>query len=465
MEEIVRERGRPTGTPEAKRVAAGAGVGAAIEVYDFIGFGTAAALYFGDAFFPRSDAATGTLFAFATLGVGFVARPLGGIVAGHIGDRIGRKPVLVASLILMGVTTVCMGLLPTYDAVGALAPILLVAVRVVQGLAFGAEWGGAVLMTYEHAPLHRKGTYTGFMHAGFAVGLLLANLAFLSTSSLGNDWSWRLPFLFSLVLIVIGLAIRSRLSESPVFEEVKGSGGELKSPMVEVIRRDWRAVVLGLLIRVAEPAGYAVAVTFMLSYLKDNDLASEGVILRSLCLAAGIGIVATPLWGMLTDRIGRKPVFIGACVFGVAFAFPMFLMVNTGSVLLVSGVLVLAYTVFQNALVAAQGTLLPEMYRPEVRFSGASIAYQLSAVIAGFVPFMASALYLAVGWKGTALLFAGLCLISLAAVLRVPEPWSAPTRDRARELVERFTSDPGPAGQGAVQSGAAGVTASRSGAE
>lgn len=428
-------RGLPHGTPEAKRVALGAGVGAAIEVYDFIGFGTAAALYLGKAFFPESSPAVGTLFAFATLGVGFLARPIGGIVAGHLGDKVGRKPVLVGSLLLMGVTTVCIGLLPTYSQIGILAAVLLVAVRVIQGLAFGAEWGGAVLMTYEHAPLNRKGTYTGFMHAGFAVGLLLANLAFLATAGIDSDWAWRLPFLGSLLLIIVGLVIRSRLGESPVFEEVEASGTKSSSPMKDVLVNDWRSVALGVVIRVAEPAGYAVAVTFMLSYLKDNDLADRDVILRSICLAAGMGIVATPLWGRLTDKVGRKPVFIGACLFGIAFAVPMFLLVNTGSSVLVGLVLILAYAVYQNALVAAQGTLLPEMYRPEIRFSGASLAYQLSAVVAGFTPFIASALYLGLGWAGPAGLFAALAAISIGGVLCIRESWDAQTRALARRLV------------------------------
>src|ERR687886_212323 len=176
------------GTPEKKRVAVGCGVGATIETYDFIGFGTAAALYFGHVFFPKSDPLSGTLLSFATLGVGFAVRPLGGIIGGYLGDRIGRKPVLVASLLLMGIATVLIGCLPTYSQVGALAPILLVAVRVVQGLAFGAEWGGAILMTYEHAPWRKRGQYTAIPQAGFPVGLLLANLAFLASSGLPGNW-------------------------------------------------------------------------------------------------------------------------------------------------------------------------------------------------------------------------------------------------------------------------------------
>ena len=188
-------RGPVHGTHEVRRVAVGSTAGAVIESYDFIGFGTAAALYLGAAFFPGGDPIVGTLAAFATLGVGFVARPLGGIIGGHLGDKVGRKPVLVASLILMGPATFAIGLLPTYASVGVLAPILLVTVRIIQGLAFGAEWGGAILMNYEHAPWKEKGRYTGIVQAGFPVGLLIANLVFFVSIHLGGDWAWRVPFL------------------------------------------------------------------------------------------------------------------------------------------------------------------------------------------------------------------------------------------------------------------------------
>ncbi len=217
-------RGPVGGTTEARKVAIGSSVGAVIETYDFIGFGTAAALYFGTAFFPGASPIAGTLAAFATLGVGFAARPLGGIIGGHLGDRVGRKPVLVVSLIVMGLATFIIGLLPTYASVGVLAPVLLVTVRIVQGLAFGAEWGGAILMAYEHAPWKAKGKYTGIVQAGFPVGLLLANLTFLFSVHLGGSLAWRVPFLASILLVIVGLIIRSRVPESPVFEEVKDSG-------------------------------------------------------------------------------------------------------------------------------------------------------------------------------------------------------------------------------------------------
>ena len=228
------------GTPEKKKVAIGCSIGATIETYDFIGFGTAAALYFNHVFFPATDPLSGTLLSFATLGIGFAVRPLGGIIGGYLGDRIGRKPVLVGSLLLMGIATVLIGVLPTYQQVGVWAGILLVAVRVVQGLAFGAEWGGAILMCFEHAPWRKKGLYTGITQAGFPVGLLLANFAFLVSVPLGDQWAWRVPFLLSAVLIVVGILIRLKIEESPEFEELKEEGEISKNPLLEVLRDDWR---------------------------------------------------------------------------------------------------------------------------------------------------------------------------------------------------------------------------------
>ena len=336
-------RGPVHGTKDARKVAIGSSVGAVIETYDFIGFGTAAALYFGHAFFPGASPVAGTLASFATLGVGFAARPLGGIVGGHLGDKLGRKPVLVASLIVMGLATFVIGLLPTYAAVGILAPILLVTVRIIQGIAFGAEWGGAILMSYEHAPWRQKGKYTGMVQAGFPVGLLLANLVFLVSVHLGGDWAWRVPFLASIFLVIVGLIIRAKVPESPVFEDVKEHGDIVKSPIVQVIKTDWRNILRGIGLRIAETAGYAVSITYMISYLKNEGLATKSETLTALCIASAIGIVATMAWARLTDKIGRRTVYLYACAFAVPFGVLMFLLVNTGIFLLIIATFVLAY--------------------------------------------------------------------------------------------------------------------------
>ena len=242
--------------------------------------------------------------------------------------------MLVASLIVMGLATFVIGLLPTYAAVGILAPILLVTVRIIQGLAFGAEWGGAILMSYEHAPWRQKGKYTGIVQAGFPVGLLLANLVFLVSVHLRGDWAWRVPFLASIVLVIVGLIIRAKVPESPVFEDVKEHGDIVKSPIVKVIKEDWRNILRGIGLRIAETAGYAVSITYMISYLKNDELATKSETLTALCIASAIGIFATMAWARLTDKIGRRTVYIWACAFAIPFGVLMFLLVNTGVFLL-----------------------------------------------------------------------------------------------------------------------------------
>jgi len=431
--EALAMRGPVRGTPEAKRVAVGSGVGAVIETYDFIGYGTAAALYFGTVFYPSDDPLVGTLLSFATLGVGFLARPLGGVIGGHLGDKIGRKPVLVASLIAMGLATFVIGLLPTYAQVGIIAPILLVTVRIIQGVAFGAEWGGAILMSYEHAPWKRKGAYTGIVQAGFPVGLLLANLTFLVSVHLPGDWAWRVPFLASIVLVAVGLIIRAKVPESPVFEDVKTQGIIVKSPIVEVIKTDWRNILRGIGLRVAETAGYAVSVTYMISYINTNGLAEPSQTLTALCIGAGIGVVGTWAWANLTDRIGRRPLYIGVTIFAVLFAVPMFLLVNTGVFILIVLTMVLAYSVCQNALAGAQGAWFPELFQAKTRSSGASLAYQISAMVSGFTPFITTLLFVALGWLGPALLFALYAAIGLTAALLTRETWGSRERALAAE--------------------------------
>jgi MFS family permease len=422
------------GTPEKKRVAIGCSIGATIETYDFIGFGTAAALYFNTVFFPEEDPLSGTLLSFATLGIGFAVRPLGGIIGGYLGDKIGRKPVLVGSLFLMGFATVLIGCLPTYQMVGIWAAILLVAVRVVQGLAFGAEWGGAILMVFEHAPWRKRGLYTGITQAGFPVGLLLANLAFWASVPLGEQWAWRVPFLLSAVLIVVGILIRLKIDESPEFEELKEEGEISKNPLLEVLRDDWANVLRAFCLRIAETAGYAVSVTFMLSYLASEELAGRTTTLPGLILAAGIGIFATTYWGALTDKIGRRPVYLLGTAITLLWGIPLFLTVNTGAPLAIILAFVISYAVCQNSLAGVQGAWFSELFSAKTRTSGASLAYQLSAVVSGFTPLIATALYGRTGWIGPALLFSFYGLLGLVATLLTRETWGPAQRDEVAFL-------------------------------
>ncbi|MEV6419724.1 MFS transporter [Streptomyces sp. NPDC051662] len=431
---------KPEGSPERLKVAVGCGVGATIETYDFIGFGTAAALYFGDAFFPDSDPLSATLLSFATLGIGFAARPLGGIIAGHLGDRVGRKPVLVGSLLIMGIATVLIGCLPTYQTVGVWAPVLLVAVRVVQGLAFGAEWGGAILMTFEHAPWHKRGLYTGITQAGFPVGLLLANLAFLlSSRTFDGTWAWRVPFLLSAVLIVVGILIRLKIDESPEFEELKESGQVSRNPLIEVLRDDWRNVLRAFCLRIAETAGYAISVTFIVSYLGDDEApdVTSAVSLTALVTAAALGIFATAFWGRLSDRIGRRPVYLAGCTVTLLWGIPMFLLVNTEVAALVLVTFVVSYAVCQNSLAGVQGAWFSELFATKTRTAGTSLAYQLSAVVSGFTPLIATALYSSTGWTGPAVLFSFYGLLGLVATLLTRETWGAVERADADRALRR----------------------------
>jgi len=422
------------GTPEKKKVAIGCSIGATIETYDFIGFGTAAALYFNHVFFPATDPLSGTLLSFATLGIGFAVRPLGGIIGGYLGDRIGRKPVLVGSLLLMGIATVLIGCLPTYQQVGVWAGILLVAVRVVQGLAFGAEWGGAILMCFEHAPWKKKGLYTGITQAGFPVGLLLANLAFLVSVPLGDQWAWRVPFLLSAVLIVVGILIRLKIEESPEFEELKEEGDLSKNPLVEVLRDDWRNILRAFCLRIAETAGYAVSVTFILSYLSSQKLADRSTTLTALMIAAALGILATTYWGALTDRIGRRPVYLLGTALTVVWGVPLFLVVNTGTAIAIIIAFIVSYTICQNSLAGVQGAWFSELFAAKTRTTGASLAYQLSAVVSGFTPLVATALFAATGWIGPALLFSGYGLLGLIAALMTRETWGKAERAEVAAL-------------------------------
>jgi MFS family permease len=441
------------GTRMKKRVAIGTSVGATIETYDFIGFGTAAALYFNTVFFPSTDPLSGTLLSFATLGVGFAVRPLGGIIGGYLGDKIGRKPVLVGSLLLMGIATVLIGALPTYQQVGVWAGILLVAVRVVQGLAFGAEWGGAILMCFEHAPWRKRGLYTGITQTGFPVGLLLANLAFLVSVPLGDQWAWRVPFLLSAVLIAVGIVIRLKVEESPEFEELKQEGEIAKNPLLEVLRDDWRNVLRAFCLRIAETAGYAVSVTFMLSYLATEELADRTVSLTGLMLAAGLGIFATTFWGALTDRIGRRPVYLLGTAVTLAWGIPLFLLVNTGAAVWIVIAFVVSYAVCQNSLAGVQGAWFSELFATKTRTTGASLAYQLSAVVSGFTPLIATALYVSFGWLGPAVLFSGYGLLGLLSAVVTQETWGRADRDAVAVLEREVRAQvaPGP-GRGAVPS-------------
>jgi MFS family permease len=421
------------GSPDKLKTAIGSAVGTTIENYDFLAYGTASALYFGKDFFPGSDPVVGTLLAFATLGVGFAMRPIGGLIGGHLGDRIGRKPVLVGALLVMGLATFLIGCLPTYATVGVWAPVMLVIIRMIQGLAFGAEWGGAIMMAFEHAPWRQRGRYSSIPQAGVPLGLLLANLVFLVSSSWAGDWAWRAPFLFSIVLVGAGFFIRMQVGESPEFLETKARGELVKNPLVTVLKDDWANILRIIGMRLAESGGFYVIVTYLLSYITSNKIADRQVGLTGLVIAAALGVVATICWGMLTDRIGRRPLYLIGTIGIIVFAFPMFLLVHTGIPIVIVLVYIVGLAVLHDMLAASQGGWFSELFSANTRTSGASIGYQFSAALSGFIPLIAAAVAAQSGWVGVAGVYLACGALGLVAALLTRETWSR----QARQQVDR----------------------------
>jgi MFS family permease len=430
------------GSPGKLKTALGSAAGTCVENYDFVAYGTASALYFGAAFFPKSDPAVGTLLSFATLGVGFLMRPIGGSIGGYLADRYGRKPVLVGALLVMGIATFAIGLLPTYAQVGVLAPTLLVAIRMIQGLAFGAEWGGAVLMAFEHAPWRRRGRFAAIPQAGNPLGIALANIAFLASAPLDSDWSWRIPFLASAVLVGVGLFVRLRLSESPEFEEVRASGKVVRNPFLTVLRDDWRNILRVISLRVVESCAYYLTATYLLSYITKREPSDRTIALAGVVIASVIAIGSTLYAGGLTDRVGRRRVYLSACILAVAFGIPMFVMANTGQPILIVGLFVIGIGVIHATLTGTQGAWFAELFNTSTRTSGASIGYQVAASIAGFAPFLAVLLANSFGWMGPALFYVAVGLIGLAGVLATKETWGPKQRAEVDALIKGHATAP-----------------------
>jgi len=380
------------------RVIASSLIGTTIEWYDFFLYGSAAALVFNKLFFPSFDPLVGTLLAFATYAIGFVARPLGGIVFGHFGDRIGRKRLLMWSLVIMGLATVLIGLLPGYDRIGIWAPIGLVVLRVLQGFAVGGEWGGAVLMAAEHGDAKRRGYWASWPQAGVPLGLLLsagilALMAGLQTAANFERWGWRVPFLLSAILVVIGWYIRNRVTESPMFEAEIEAEAPPRTPVIDVLRERPRAIVLGAGLRVGENIAYYVITVFSLTYLVDVAAESRSLALEALLIGAAIQFVAIPLIAILSDRIGRRTVYAFGGFGLVIFIFLFFPMLASKS----NGLIILAIViglVLHASMYAPQAAFITELFPTRIRYSGVSIAYQLTAIFAGsLAPIIALWLY------------------------------------------------------------------------
>ena len=382
-----------------RRVILASLIGTTIEWYDFFLYGSAAALVFNKLFFPSFEPLVGTLLAFATYAVGFVARPLGGIVFGHFGDRIGRQKLLMWSLVMMGTATVLIGLLPSYASIGIWAPVGLILLRVVQGFAVGGEWGGAVLMVAEHGTARHRGYWASWPQAGVPLGSLLSAgiLALMSNLQSEADfisWGWRVPFLLSAVLVVVGFYIRHRVAESPMFTaELERSETPPKMPIMDVIREEPHDVLLGAGLRIGENILYYILTVFSLTFLVDVAERSRSLALEALLIGAACQLLAIPLLASLSDRIGRRPVYAAGAFGSAIFIFLFFPMLASGG----SGLIILAIVIgliLHATMYAPQAAFITELFPTRIRYSGVSIAYQLTAIVGGsLAPIIALWLY------------------------------------------------------------------------
>ncbi|MFD8386650.1 MFS transporter [Streptomyces sp. NPDC059679] len=469
----------PTAPANLPRIVAASLIGTTIEWYDFFLYGSAAALVFNKVFFPDTDPLVGTLLSFLTYAVGFAARPIGALVFGHYGDRLGRKKLLVLSLLLMGGATCAIGLLPTHATVGSAAPVLLTALRLVQGFALGGEWGGAVLLVSEHGDARRRGFWASWPQTGAPAGQLLATGVLSAlTATLSDDafqsWGWRVPFLLSGVLVLIGLWIRLSVDESPVFKAALARAEARKDevetaddlaeklPLVAVLRHHWRDVLVAMGARMAENISYYVITAFVLVYATSDHVGlGKQTALNSVLIASAVHFAVIPAWGALSDRIGRRPVYLlGAAGVG-AWAFPFFALIDTRDF----GALVLAVTVgliFHGAMYAPQAAFFSEMFATRMRYSGASIGAQFASVAAGApAPLIATALLADYDSSvPIALYVIAAALLTLVAVGAAKE-----TRDRDLAGIEPTpAARPSAAAQGANEPGTAPQTANEPGA-
>jgi metabolite-proton symporter len=427
------------GTRAARRRAVVAStVGTTIEWYDFFLYNTAAALVFPALFFPSHNEFAGVLAAFGTQFVGFAARPLGAAVFGHFGDRVGRKTTLIATLLLMGVGTFLIGVLPGYAAIGIAAPILLVLMRIAQGLGVGGEWGGSVLMAMEWGRSHRRGFFTSWPQLGVPLGLVLSTaLVGLMRAVAGKEgflaWGWRIPFLVSVLLIGVGLYVRLRVLESPDFERVKAQRAVVSRPVVEVFTRNWREVLLSAFVRLSEQAPFYLFTSFVLTYATRQLKLEQPQVLNYVLLGALVGLISVPTFGYLSDRIGRRVMYgIGVVATGL-FAFPYFLLMDTKLGVLVGLAIVLSL-VFHDMQYGPQAALISETFGTNIRYSGAGLGYQLASVIAGGpAPLIAAYILNQTGSStGISWYIVICCVVSLVALALMPS---------RKKIEERLAAD------------------------
>jgi metabolite-proton symporter len=446
-----------------RKVALAACAGSSIEWYDFFIYGTAAALVFPQLFFPESNALAGTLASFATFSVGFFARPVGGIIFGHFGDKVGRKKALVTALLMMGVATTAIGLMPTYNSIGVLAPIILVLLRFVQGLAVGGQWGGAVLLATESAPANRRGFYGSFAQVGVPVGVILANLLFLLVNALVApeafaSWGWRIPFIMSIVLIGIGMYIQLRLEDTPAFrhlqeyresqmteeerEEARLAEEARRSPIIDAFREYPKEIALAAGAFIAINANFYIFITFIIAYGTNPDILGleQSTMLAAVLIASVFQIPALLYFAGLTDRVGRRGIYMAGAVLLGVWSFVFWPLVNTESFILITVGLVVGQ-VFLSMMYGPQAAFYAEIFTTRVRYSGASLGYQIGSIFGGaLAPLIATYLLSQFGtWVAIAAYMALVCAITFVSVFFLTETYQNEMDDVG--LAERGSSE------------------------
>lgn len=427
--------GQPSAAnPPMGKLAAAAVFATTLEWFDFLIYATAAALVLGHQFFPSFSSALGTLASFATFAVGFIARPLGGIIAGHVGDRFGRKPPLVVATIVMAAATFGVGVLPNYDSIGIWAPVLLVIFRLVQGLGVGAQWGGAALLLTEHAPVRKRGFYGSLIQTGAIFGSVLGSAFYLVlTSTLSSSqfqsWGWRVPFLSGLLLLALGIWVQLRIEDTPVFrslqrqsEQSRSAAGVRRAPLADAVRHHWRAILQATGAFFVVNATFYILISGILDYATSTVGLSQDTALVCVLVAGATEVVSMPYFGALSDRIGRRKLYLTGTVLMAAWAFPMFLLIGTGSIVAMLIALLVGFTIHAT-MYGPQAALYAEMFPAEVRYSGASLGYQIASVFAGgLAPFIMTALLAATGssWS-VSLYIIGTAVITFVSVFTIKE--------------------------------------------
>ena len=391
-------------TPKERRSAAFASaIGTTIEWYDFFIYGLAAGLVFNAVFFPENDPIVGVLLAFGTFAVGYIGRPVGALLFGHFGDRIGRKSALITTMMIMGVCTTLIGLLPSYASIGVWAPALLMLLRIAQGIGIAGEWGGAVLLAVEYAPTKRRGLYGSWPQIGVPVGLVLAtSVFFVLTSTLTQEqmtaWGWRIPFLASVVLIFVGLAIRLKLMDSPAFRHLKEQGEVAKAPLRDLMKTRKSTILLAMGTKWAEGVGFNTWAVFVVTYITMQTDISEDSALLAVTIAAAVAVIFIPVWGLVSDLFGRLRIYAaGSIALGLA-AFPAFALFNTASEVILTLVLVVVFGIAYPLMFAPQGAMYAELFEAKIRYSGISVVFQFASIVSsGLTPLILTALLYAGG--------------------------------------------------------------------